>query len=168
MYICYACIYSYECVCTFSIHWVGCANVSFDHQLTYLQLTTGHISRIENSENAFQKMPYQAPTSYFPPPSSPLFPDFSSTASHLTNHPTLSGSVFLFPQFPNTKCFCVIQNEFKCDRHWRHLCDNVKRWAYIEAYIYDICTIYVFIWKLIQLTAESSEWSVEYFRGSRK
>lgn len=71
------------------------------------------------------------------PPSShsPLFPvsSVSTSASHLTNHPTLSGSVFPFPQFPSTKCFCVIQNEFKCDRHWRHLCDNVKRWAYIEA-----------------------------------
>lgn len=55
-------IYMDNTICSFSIHWVGCARVSFDRQLTYLQLTTGHISRIENSENSFQKMPSQSPT----------------------------------------------------------------------------------------------------------
>lgn len=161
-------MYMDNTICSFSIHWVGCARVSFDRQLTYLQLTTGHISRIENSENSFQKMPSQSPTalhlSGLPPPN-------PSGASHLTNHPTLSGSVFLFPQFPNTKCFCVTQNEFKCDRHRRHLCDNVRRRAYIEIYIciYNILYVCIHIQKIIQLPAESSDWSVRYFlRGRRE
>lgn len=109
--------------------------------------------------------------SHPPLSTSPVFTPNPSGASHLTNHPTLSGSVFLFPQFPNTKCFCVTQNEFKCDRHRRHLCDNVRRRAYIETYIciYNILYVCIHIQKIIQLPAESSDWFVGYFlRGRRE
>lgn len=105
--------------------------------------------------------------SHPPLSTSPVFTPNPSGASHLTNHPTLSGSVFLFPQFPNTKCFCVTQNEFKCDRHRRHLCDNVRRRAYIETYIciYNILYMCAYIYKKLyncQLNHLTDSWDTFY------